>query len=125
MKNQNVAIVGLGRVGAVFLTRILQFKNSGITVVCAVELQDTVGTKIARKAGVKLVEMDEMVAMSAQIEVIFDFTNSEETRQLLREKLAAQGNHYTVVAPENIAQLLWKVMENKAPLPDLHGQKGY
>jgi glutamyl-tRNA reductase len=125
MEKQNIAVIGLGRVGSIFLERLLQLQDHGINLTCVVELQETPGKQLARQAGVKLLELDEMMNLSHEIEIIFDLTGNEDVKHTLREKLVAIGNHYTIIAPENIARLIWNVMGNSAPLPDYHRQKGY
>jgi len=125
MEQQNVAVIGLGRVGSAFLERLLQLQGHGINIVCAAELHDTPGKRLAQQAGVKLVALDEIVELSGEIEIIFDLTGSEDIKHTLREKLAAKDDHYTIIAPENIARLVWNVMGNATPLPDCHQQKGY
>lgn len=125
MENHHIAIVGLGRVGTVFIERMLRLKGKGTQIVCAVEPQHTPGKDLAKEAGIRVVELDEMIAMSDEIEVIFDLSGDSYIKKTLREKLAAQGNDYTVIAPENVARLVWNVMDNQWPLPDFHQQKGY
>ena len=125
MEKQNIAVIGLGRVGSVFLERLLQLQGHGVNITCVAELQETPGKQLARQAGVKLVKLDEIVNLSHEIEIIFDLTGSEEVKHTLREELAMINNHYTIVAPENIARLIWNVMGNSTPLPDYHKQKGY
>jgi hypothetical protein len=117
MESQNIAIVGLGRKGALFLEHVLQFKYTGIHVVCALEAQDTYGRELATQAGVKLADLDEMVAMSDQIEVIFDLTEDATVRQALADKLIAIGNRNTVIAPENVTRLVLNVVKNQTHTP--------
>lgn len=122
---ENIAIIGLGRVGSVFLERMLELDKHGINIVCVAELKETSGRLLAQDNEVKIVDLDGMVAMSDEIEIIFDLTGDEKIRQALRAKLAALNNYYTIVAPENIARLVWAVMGNQIPFPDFHNEKGY
>ncbi|MDM8567363.1 NAD(P)-binding domain-containing protein [Candidatus Halobeggiatoa sp. HSG11] len=125
MEQQNIAIIGLGRVGAVFLERLLELDKHGINIICVAELKETSGRLLAQDNEVKIVELDEMVAMSSKIEIIFDLTGDEKIRKVLRDKLASINNNYTIVAPENIAKIIWAVMGNQMPFPDFHNKKGY
>ncbi len=122
---EHIAIVGLGRVGSVFLERMLELDEHGINIICVAELKETSGRLLAQDNEVKIVELEEMVAMSSKIEIIFDLTGDEKIRQTLRTKLANINNYYTIVAPENIARLIWAVMGNQIPFPDFHNEKGY
>jgi ketol-acid reductoisomerase len=125
MEQQNVAIIGLGRVGSVFLERLLQLDQHGVNIVCIAELKETSGRLLAQDNDVKIVDLNEMVAISDDIEIIFDLTGDEKIRQTLRDKLASVNNYYTIVAPENIARLIWAVMGNQIPFPDFHNENGY
>ncbi|MBE9562550.1 MAG: homoserine dehydrogenase [Proteobacteria bacterium] len=125
MEQQNIAIIGLGRVGAVFLERLLQLDKHGINIVCVAELKETSGRLLAQDNEVKIVDLAEMITISNEIEIIFDFTGDDKTRKTLRDKLALVNNHYTIVAPENIAKIIWAVMGNQIPFPDFHNEKGY
>ncbi|MCK5876057.1 MAG: NAD(P)-binding domain-containing protein [Candidatus Marithrix sp.] len=125
MKQQNIAIIGLGRVGAVFLERLLQLDKHSINIICVAELKETSGRLLAQDNGVKVVDLDEMVSMSKNIEIIFDLTGDEKIRKTLRDKLASIDNYYTIIAPENIARVVWAVMGNQIAFPDFHDEKGY
>lgn len=119
-----IAIVGLGRVGSEFMNQILMHKDKGINVLAAAEMSDTLGRKMAQEAGVPLKTDDEIVAMGEEVDIIFDLSGSADARKKLRESMESAGNRHTVIAPENVAYLLWSVMTQKA-LPDVHSHKGY
>ena len=126
MDKQNVAIVGLGRVGAAFLDEMLCLTGKGIKVAYGVERDETDGKAQASAAGVRMVTLDELVGIGDQVDVIFDLTGNPGVRQALREKLAASGNRHTVIAPETIARMIWSVMSSEKALPAVAGRKmGY
>ena len=114
MQKQKVAIVGLGRVGAVFLDELLCLTGKGIKVAYAVEKNDTPGKKMAEAAGVKILTTDEMIALGEDVDIIFDLTGIPEVRKVLREKLFASNNRHTVIAPESIAYFIWSLMSDTA-----------
>ncbi len=124
METLNIAVVGLGRVGAVFFEQMLPLKNKGIEIACVVERNETAGKVLAIQAGIRAVSIDELIASGNAVDIIFDLTGSTETRRELREKLAAANNHYTTIATEAIAHMMWKMMGSK-DLPDIHGKGGY
>lgn len=119
-----IAVVGLGRVGTVFLKQILLAKTKGIEVGYVVERNETEGKVAAAQAGIQLVDIDSLIAAGDEVDIIFDLTGSTETRRELREKLAASNNRYTTIATEAIAHMIWKMMGGK-DLPDVHGKGGY
>jgi threonine dehydrogenase-like Zn-dependent dehydrogenase len=126
MNKQNVAIVGLGRVGATFLDEMLCLTEKGIKVAYGVERNDTAGKAQAAAAGVKMVTLDELIGLGDGVDVIFDLTGNPDVRRALREKLASSGNRHTVIAPETIARMMWSVISSEKELPVVAGRKaGY
>ena len=105
MTQHNIAIVGLGRVGTVFLQRMLARREEGVNIVRVAQLSKT--------------------AEGSGVDIIVDLTGSPDVRQQLREKLAAAGNRHTVIAPESIARLMWTLMETGEELPEVHASGGY
>jgi ketol-acid reductoisomerase len=125
MQKQRVAIVGLGRVGSAFLDEMLCLTGKGIKVAYAVEVNDTPGKKSAEAAGVKILTIDELIALGEGVDIVFDLTGIAEVRKELREKFFVSKNNHTVIAPESIAHFLWSIMSD-APLPVIAGRKtGY
>lgn len=121
MEKQNVAIVGLGRIGAAFLDELLCLTGKGVKVAYAVEENETPGKKMAEAAGVKMLGIDEMIALGNAVDIIFDLTGIPEVRKALREKLSASDNRHTVIAPESIAHFIWSIMSD-TPLPVTEGR---
>ncbi len=125
MENQNIAIIGLGRIGSAFLREMVNMNQRGIHLAYASEKLDTPGKAQAASAGVKLVTLDEIVKAGKHIDVIFDLTGNADVRKELREKMAASANHHTVIASETIARLIWSLI-SADNLPVIEGRKtGY
>jgi len=125
MQKQKVAIVGLGRVGSAFLDELLCLTGKGVKVAFAVEKNDTPGRRAAEAAGVKILTVDELIALGEEVDIVFDLTGIPEVRKGLREKFFASNNRHTVIAPESIAHFLWSIMSDTA-LPVIEGRKtGY
>ena len=125
MQKQKVAIVGLGRVGSSFLDELLCLTGKGVKVAYAVEMNDTPGRRSAEAAGVKVLTIDELIAIGEAVDIVFDLTGIPEVRKELREKFFATNNRHTVIAPESIAHFLWSIMSDTA-LPVIEGRKtGY
>lgn len=125
MLNQSIAIVGLGRVGSVFLKELLSQSGKGINIVAVAEKGDTSGTALAKARGVQNLSIDELVAKGKDIDILFDLTGVALVRQELRDKLQASGNRHTVIASESIANLVWALISNGAELPNVHAKTGY
>ena len=125
MEGQNIAIIGLGRIGSAFLNEMLGKTGRGINLACVSEVFDTPGKARASQAGIKIVHLDEVVAMGRQIDIIFDLTGNQDVRNELRGKLVASKNNHTIIASETIARLIWALIAEHE-LPTIEGRKtGY
>lgn len=125
MEGQNIAIIGLGRIGSAFLSEMLGKTGRGINLVCVSEVFETPGKEQAKLAGLKIVHLDEIVAMGNKIDIIFDLTGIQDVRTELRNKLVSTDNHHTIIASETIARLIWALIAEKE-LPTIAGRKtGY
>jgi predicted dinucleotide-utilizing enzyme len=124
MSKQNIAIIGLGRVGSAFLGAMLQKKNN-INLVCVAERLDTPAKAQAVANGIRIAVLDEIVAMGDKVDIIFELTGIAEVRKELREKLLAVNNGHTVIASETIARLIGALITDTG-LPLIEGRKtGY
>lgn len=125
MQKQSIAIVGLGRVGSVFLEKLLGESNKGISIVAVAEKGATTGAALAKTHGIENLSIDQLVAKSGSIDILFDLTGLAAVRQELREKLMAAGNRHTVIATESIATLIWSLISDGENLPNVHVKTGY
>jgi len=125
MQKQTIAIVGLGRVGSVFLDKLLKQSNNGISIVAVAEKGDTPGATLAKANGIENLSIDQIVAKTEDIDILFDLTGLPAVRQELREKFMATGNRHTVLATESIASLIWALISAGEALPNVHSKKGY
>lgn len=125
MEKQSIAIVGLGKMGSAFLEELLGQRNESVEIVAVVEQNNTAGLKLAKARGIKKLGIDELIAMGSNLNIIFDLTGEATVRQELRDKLQASGNHYTIVATDNIARMIWALIASGAELPRAHANSGY
>lgn len=125
MSKQSIAIVGLGRVGTVFLEKLLEQSAKGVSIVAVAEKGDTAGTKLAKAHGIKNLDIDQLIAQGGGIDILFDLTGSTAVRKELREKLMASENRNTVIATESVALLIWALISEGHQLPDVHTRTGY
>ncbi|WP_291325933.1 hypothetical protein [Desulfovibrio sp. UCD-KL4C] len=122
MEKHNIAIVGLGRVGTVFLEKVLS--NDSVFVIKSVcELADTSGKKMAFDHGVPVGCIEDIIKFGVDIDVVFDFTGDEKVAELLRRKLQESGNNYTQVAQKRIARLIWSLIAEDDYLPEVNCTK--
>lgn len=124
MNKQNIAIIGLGRIGSAFLDAMLQ-KKQNINLVCVAERADTPTKAQAVANGIRIATLDEIAAMGDKIDIAFELTGLPETRKELREKFLNTQNVHTVIASESIARLIWSLISD-ADMPVIQGRKtGY
>lgn len=125
MQKQSIAIVGLGRVGSVFLEKLLGQSDKGMAIVAVAEKGETAGAALAKTHGIENLNLDQLIAKGSDIDILFELTGSAAVRQELRDKLMASGNHHTVIATEGIASLIWVLISEGENLPNVHGKTGY
>jgi predicted dinucleotide-utilizing enzyme len=124
MSKQNIAIIGLGRIGSAFLAAMLQKKNS-INLVCVADQANTPAKAQAVASGIKIATLDEIVEMGDKIDIIFELTGTRDVRKELREKLLVSNNAHTVIASETIARLIGALVVD-VNIPVIEGRKtGY
>jgi predicted dinucleotide-utilizing enzyme len=119
-----IAIIGLGRIGSTVFEQLQGRQRQGIEIACVCEQHDTPGRGKAQKAGVPVMSMDQIVALGASIDMIFDMTGIPKVRKDLREKLHASDNKHTVVVPEGVAYLIWALLSGEH-VPDKDHRSGY
>lgn len=122
---QSIAIVGLGRVGSVFLEGLLNHDADGLQVVAVSEQGDTPGKKLAQAQGIPVVDIDTLIAKGESIDILFDLTGAMSVRKELRDKMMSSNNRHTLIATEAVAQLIWSLIPHDASLPNVHTKVGY
>lgn len=117
MHTQNIAIIGSGSTGEMFLTKMLQLKPRGVNVVGVYNREGLELNSIAEETGIKRLSLQEMVDLGEELDIIFDLSGKPEIRSELRKTLFSSNNLHTVIAPESVAQVIWTLMDEQgAPL---------
>ncbi len=125
MQKQSIAIIGLGRVGSVFLEKLLTQAYKGINIVAVSEKNETAGSVLAKANGIENLTLEQIVAQGDNIDILFDLTGLPQVRLELREKFMASGNRHTVIATESIATFIWALISEGESLPHVHAKLGY
>lgn len=120
----NVAIVGLGRVGAFFLERLLKHAKEGIRITAVVEMRDTPGKLRAQEEGIPVYSLGELADHGEDLDLIFELTGSLNVRAQIKSDLAMAGNARTIVVPETVAHFI-SCLLGEGSLPDVHPDKGF
>lgn len=122
MKEHNLAIAGLGRVGTCFLEQILNLDDDRIGVRCVVEKDDTAGKLLALEKGIDVVDSTGLVELGMSIDIVFDFTGDPSFSADLQQALKEGHNTHTAVCPSRIARLIWTLISEEC-LPEVRGSK--
>ena len=126
MSKVRVAVVGLGRVGSVFLDALLGQHGRAVDLVAVSESNlEAPGCAAARNNGIPILSTAELLQHSGNLDIIFDVTGSEAVRHELRQGLAAAHNRETVIATESVARLIWSLIVPDGELPQVHTRAGY
>lgn len=107
-----IALLGLGEVGQEFaehFLEIIQEEGKAVEIVAVAHHDKDSAVALGfQQSGVKFFEnAADVVQMGEEVDIIFDLTGSDETRQALRKGMMESDNRHTVIAPEMMARLLW------------------
>lgn len=120
----SVAIVGLGRVGTVFMRKLFDCQDKGIKLVAVAEAEAddvSTGLRAAKEIGIQVfTDGKDIIQMGSAVDIIFDLTNDRHSKMDLRISLAKSGNMHTVIAPEVLAYFIWNLIASgeQFPAPD-------
>lgn len=112
MQTQNIAIIGLNNVGTEFFKAMINLKDKGVNVVSVSETVFTEGTQIAQDLEIQNLPLEQLVELGEKIDVIFDLSSDREIRKELRKTLFSSNNQHTVIAPESVARLMYKMIDD-------------
>jgi len=107
-----IALLGLGEVGQEFaehFLEIIQEEGKAVEIIAVAHHDKDSAVALGfQQSGVKFFENAvDVVQLGEEIDIIFDLTGSDETRQKLRKGMMETNNRHTVIAPEMMARLLW------------------
>ena len=102
----------MGEVGQEFaehFLEIIQEEGKDVEIVAVAHHDKDSAVALGfQQSGVKFFEdAADVVKLGEEIDVIFDLTGSNDTRQALRKGMQETNNRHTVIAPEMMARLLW------------------
>jgi hypothetical protein len=124
MQTQNIVIVGLTEVGQAFLAEMLKLKPQGVTILGVSPSADGQDLSAAEKASVNVVSIEQIVELGDKVDIIFDLSGDRNIRSELRKTLFSSQNQHTVIAPESIAQIMYKMITQQ-DLLKTGGKPGY
>ncbi|MDX8377263.1 MAG: hypothetical protein R8L53_04495 [Mariprofundales bacterium] len=123
-KQQQIAIIGLGRVGGQFLQALLAHGGKSCNIVCVSEVAETKGLQQAKAANINVLDIEKVISKGKDIDIIFDLSGNKALRRSMREMLQQTENKHTVIASESVAYLMWSLLTDEA-LPNVHAHQGY
>jgi len=107
-----VALIGLGRIGSLFLGQIINRKSS-IEIVYVVEPNDTPGKLMAEEEGISIGTIDDIIARGEDIDLVFDLTGKTEVRQQLRTEYQKRNNKHTIIVSDLMAHFIYNLIAEK------------
>lgn len=111
MNSQNIAIIGTGTTGRIFLDKMLKLRSKGVNVVGVYNREGLELNSLAEELGIQRLSLQEIVDLGEDLDVIFDLSGKKEVRSELRKTLFSSNNQHTVIAPESVAQVMWSMMD--------------
>lgn len=125
-----VALLGLGSVGQDFaehFLEIIQEQGKPVEIVAVAHRHLDSPVMIGfQQSGVPVFENAvDVVKLGEKVDIIFDLTGDDKTRQALRQALMESGNRHTVIAPEVVARLMYMFFGEDAVLIGGKGGGGY
>lgn len=101
-----IAVIGAGHAGIELLQKLLEAEFVDIVGVADTN-QDAPGMLLAREHSVPTTtDMNDLLANSADIDIIIDVTGVKAVRDALRSHMQESGNYHTVIMHERISALL-------------------
>lgn len=111
-ENIKIALLGLGAVGEDFAEHFLEIIQEGgkpveIVAVAHNDKESPIALGFQQNGVTFFENAIDVIKMGEDVDIIFDLTGHDETRQALRKGLQESNNRHTVIAPEMMAKLLW------------------
>jgi predicted dehydrogenase len=107
-----VALIGLGRVGSLFLGQIIN-KKSSMEIVMVSEPNETPGRLIAEEEGIPVGSVEDIIAKGEEIDLVFDLTGNASVRQQLRTAYQKANNKHTIIVPDMVAYFIYNLITEK------------
>ncbi|MFK5913995.1 MAG: homoserine dehydrogenase [Woeseiaceae bacterium] len=112
-----IAILGLGEVGQEFAENFLEIIQEGgkdveIVAVAHNDKESAVALGFQQSGVTFFEKATDVIQMGEAVDIIFDLTGSDDTRQALRKGMMESNNRHTVIAPEMMARLLWMFFDD-------------
>ncbi len=128
MKQVNVLLIGLGRMGSRFFEKFIEAGSERVNIIAVCENNET-NPKVleAKNAGIACY-MDFKAAIrefGESIDIIMDTSNRPEIKQAIRRILQETDNHKTVLIPMVVDYLMWYLLPGNEPIPQDHVEIGY
>lgn len=118
----NIAIVGLGEAGEIFAEHLLekiQLENKPVSIVALAD--PDLDSPIAlgfRQNGVPVYDnFLDIAGLGEEVDIIFNLSGDAVVTQRLRLELLEAKNRHTMIASEEMANLLWCFFDEKRSLP--------
>ena len=128
MKQVNVLLIGLGRMGSRFFDKFMEAGKERVNIIAVCET-DGANPKVmeAKGAGISYyADFDGAIReLGESVDIIMDTSNRPEIKQAIRQILQETDNHKTVLIPMVVDYLMWYLLPGNEPIPQDHTEIGY
>lgn len=123
MKQINILLIGLGRVGGKFFQKFLELESSKINIiaVCETNLDNPLLAEAEKRGIANYTNFEDAVrAYGERIDIIMDTSNRPELKQALRRLLQETKNQHTVIVPLVVSFLMWYLLPGAEEIQQSH-----
>ena len=128
MKQVNVLLIGLGRMGSRFFDKFMEAGSERVNIIAVCETNET-NPKAVEAMGVGIPYYADFSAaireLGESIDIVMDTSNRPEIKQAIRQILQETNNHKTVLIPMVVDYLMWYLLPGNEPIPQDHVEIGY
>jgi len=123
VKQINVMMIGLGRIGGKFFQKFTEIESSRVNIIAVSEPNEANPLLvIAKERGIaNYPSFEEAVReYGDRIDIIMDTSNRPELKQALRRLLQETNNQHTVIVPMVVDYLMWYLLPDAEEIPQSH-----
>lgn len=123
MKQINVMMIGLGRIGGKFFQKFTEIESSRVNIIAVSEPNEANPLlAIVKERGIaNYPSFEEAVReYGDRIDIIMDTSNRPELKQALRRLLQETNNQHTVIVPMVVDYLMWYLLPDAEEIPQSH-----
>lgn len=123
MKQINVMMIGLGRIGGKFFQKFLEIDSARVNIIAVSEpnLSNPLLVEAEKRGIANYANFEDAIRQHGEkIDIIMDTSNRAELKQALRRLLQETNNQHTVIVPMVVDYLMWYLLPDAEEIPQSH-----